>query len=319
MTRPAPEAVRRVAVVGTGTIGASWAALFLARGLHVTASDPAPDAAERLGGFIKRAWPALERLGLATGARADAWRMASGPEEAVAEAEFVIENAPERIELKQELYARLDAATPAETIIASSTSALPMTEIQARCRHPERTVTAHPFNPPHLIPLVELVGGERTAEETIAWCERFFAGLGKVTIRLKREIYGHIANRMQSAIFREAVHLIAEGYASVEDVDKAIAYGPGLRWAIFGPCLTFHLGGGDGGMAHFFAQFGPWMEERWQGLGTPRLTAETQARIIDGVTAEAAGRPIHALAAERDACLIELIAALSRARDRTAT
>jgi 3-hydroxyacyl-CoA dehydrogenase len=319
MTRPDPASVRRVAVVGTGTIGASWAALFLARGLAVRASDPAPDAAEKLGLYIERAWPTLTALGLAPGARPDAWRMASGPEEAVADAEFVIENAPERIELKQELYARLDGAAPVDSVIASSTSALPMSEIQARCKHPERTVTAHPFNPPHLIPLVELVGGEKTAEATIAWCEAFMRGLGKETIRLKREIYGHIANRMQTAIFREAVHLVSEGYASVEDVDKAIAYGPGLRWAIYGPCLTFHLGGGDGGMSHFFAQFGPWMEERWRGLGTPKLTPETQAKIIDGVDAEAAGRSIHALAAERDACLIELIAALRRARARPAT
>jgi 3-hydroxyacyl-CoA dehydrogenase len=301
--------IERVAVIGTGTIGMSWAALFLARGLAVAASDPAPDAEARLRRFVDDSWPALVRLG-AHDRAAPHRRLAfhAEPEAAAAAADFVQENAPEREGVKQQVLARIDAVLPPETVIASSSSGLLISRLQTACRHPGRVVVGHPFNPPHLIPLVEVVGGAQTAPATIARAMAFYAGIGKRPIHIRREVAGHVANRLQAALWREAVHLVASGVASVADVDAAISEGPGLRWALMGPHLTFHLAGGAGGMAHFLDQLGPPLEGWWDDLGAPRLTAETCAALTAGVAAEAAGRDIAALAAERDRFLIDLLA-----------
>ena len=303
------KAIRRVAVVGTGTIGMSWAANFLARGLAVAASDPAPEAEARLRQFIDTAWPVLARLGpTAATPPHHALTFCRDPETSVADADFVQENAPEREAVKRELLARLDAALPPEVVIASSSSGLLISRLQAACRHPERVVIGHPFNPPHLIPLVEVVGGAQTAPATVERAMQFYAGIGKRPIHIRREVKGHVANRLQAALWREAVHLVASGVASVADVDTAISQGPGLRWALMGPHLTFHLAGGSGGMAHFLDQLGPPLESWWDDLGSPRLTPEVCQALAEGVAAEAGGRDIASLAAERDRFLVDLLA-----------
>jgi carnitine 3-dehydrogenase len=307
--------IQRTAVIGAGTIGASWTALFLARGLEVTVADPAPGTERFVRDYVARAWSALEQLGqVVPGAAPDAGlRFETAPAKAVEGAGFVQENGPERLDFKIDLYASLDAVLPPDAIIASSSSGLLMTRVQAKCRHPERCVIGHPFNPPHLIPLVEVVGGERSSAEAIERAMDFYRAIGKHPIHVRKEVPGHIANRLQAAVWREAIHLVNEGVASVADVDAAMAYGPGLRWAIFGPHLTFHLGGGTGGMPHFLDHLlGP-MQSWWADLGAPEMTAELQQKLINGVGDEAAGRSVEELAAERDRRLIALLRALDRA------
>jgi carnitine 3-dehydrogenase len=302
------SSIRRVAVIGTGTIGMSWAATFLARGLEVAASDPAPDAEARLRHFIDAAWPVLARLGpIAATPPHHLLNFCADAETAVAAADFVQENAPERETAKQELLARIDAVLPPEMVIASSSSGLLISRLAASCRHPERLVIGHPFNPPHLIPLVEVVGGAQTAPATIERAMEFYSSIGKRPIHIRREVAGHVANRLQAALWREAVHLVASGVASVADVDAAISEGPGLRWALMGPHLTFHLAGGSGGMAHFLEQLGPPLESWWDDLGSPRLTPEVRGALAEGVAAEAGGRDIATLAAERDRFLVDLL------------
>ena len=310
------SSIRRVAVVGTGTIGMSWAAAFLAHGLEVTASDPAPEAETRLRQFIDAAWPVLARLGpIAATPPHQLLTFCADPETAVASAGFVQENAPERTAIKQELLARIDAVVPPEIVIASSSSGLLISDLQASCRHPGRVVIGHPFNPPHLIPLVEVVGGAQTAPATIERAMTFYTGIGKRPIHIRREVAGHVANRLQAALWREAVHLVAAGVASVADVDTAISEGPGLRWALMGPHLTFHLAGGAGGMAHFLAQLGPPLESWWDDLGSPSLTPAVRDALTEGVAAEAGGRDIATLAAERDRFLVDLLALKKSAGD----
>ncbi|QYM77965.1 hypothetical protein K0B96_11650 [Horticoccus luteus] len=304
---PADPAIRRVAIVGTGLIGCSWAAFFLARGLEVIATDPAPQAEKGLQEFVDRVWPALERLGVAPGAARE--RLAFTPDlgTAVGTADFVQENGPEREAMKIELFAELGRLAPAKTLLASSSSGLTMSVIQARCAHPERCLIGHPFNPPHLIPLVELVGGRATSPQALDEADRFYTGLGKHTVRLRKEVPGHVANRLQAALWREAVHLAAEGVASVEDIDAAVCWGPGLRWALMGPNLVLHLGGGQGGMEHFMEHLSGPFARWWEDLGRPELTPEVKEQIIRGVRAEAGERSINALAAQRDEGLIGLL------------
>jgi carnitine 3-dehydrogenase len=297
---------QRVAVIGGGTIGASWAAYFLARGFEVNVSDPVATADE-VNRAVAAAWPALEALGLAPDASPDRLRFTGDPLAALEGAVFVQENGPEDEALKIELFARLDAALPAETILASSSSGLLMSRIQSRCAHPERCVIGHPFNPPHLMPLVEVVGGNRTSPESIARALAFYRSIGKHPIHVRAELRGHIANRLQAALWREAIHLVDTGAASVADVDAAVAYGPGLRWAIMGPSLTFHLGGGAGGIQHFMQHLGPAVQSWWDDLGSPSLTPAIQQKIIDGVLEETGDRPVTDLARERDAILVKLL------------
>jgi carnitine 3-dehydrogenase len=302
-----PRAVQRVAVLGAGTIGASWTAWFLSRGMTVDVWDPRPEAEAYVRRTIADAWPAMARLGMVAGASPDAWRFVGTPEAAVEHAQFVQENAPERLPIKRELYARIDHALPPHAILASSTSGLIMSEIQAGFRIAGRCAVGHPFNPPHLIPLVEVVGGRETAPETIAWCLEFYRFIGKRPIHIRKEAPGHLANRLQAALWREAVSAVVTGLASVEDVDTAISAGPGLRWAVMGPHMTFHLGGGEGGITHMLDQFKPAFEAWWATMSTPELSAATMQQIIDGVAAEARGRSIAQLAAERDAVLLPLL------------
>jgi 3-hydroxyacyl-CoA dehydrogenase len=303
---------QRVAVIGGGTIGASWAAYFLARGFEVTVSDPVATA-DGVKRAVAAAWPALEALGLAPDASPDRMRFTGDPLVALEGAVFVQENGPEDEALKTELFAQLDAALPADTIVASSSSGLLMSRIQSRCAHPERCVIGHPFNPPHLMPLVEVVGGSRTSPDAIARALAFYRDIGKHPIHVRAELRGHIANRLQAALWREAIHLVDTGAASVADVDAAVAYGPGLRWAIMGPSLTFHLGGGAGGIQHFMQHLGPAVQSWWDDLGHPSLTPAVQQKIIDGVLEETVDRPVADLARERDAILVKLLQDTARA------
>jgi len=305
---PTDVPIQRVAIVGTGLIGASWAAHFLAHGLEVTATDPAPGAEGDLRRYVERVWPVLKQLGLAPGA--DPARLAFSRElkTAVAGADFVQESGPEREDIKVRLFAEMDALLSPDVILASSSSGLKMSAIQRDCLHPGRCVIGHPFNPPHLIPLVEIVGGRGTTAETLDRAEKFYTGTGKRTIRLHKEVLGHVANRLQAALWREAVHLVAEGVVSVADVDAAVSEGPGLRWSVMGPNLIFHLGGGRGGMTHFMEHLAVPFARMWADLGQPEFTPELKAEIIEGVQTEAAGRPMEELEKERDRAILALLA-----------
>jgi carnitine 3-dehydrogenase len=300
--------IRRIAIIGTGVIGASWTALFLAKGLKVVATDVAPNAEAALKQFVKEAWPALERLGLSPGASQSNVTFTADLPAAVKDAELVQENGPERIDFKKKLYAQLDELLPADVIVASSSSGLTMSEIQSACRlHPERCLIGHPFNPPHLVPLVEIVGGAKTSEATIELAGDFYTGLGKQTVRLRKEVPGHVANRLQAALAREVYYLVAEGVVSAADVDTALSLGPGLRWGIMGNMMLNHLGGGPGGIEHFFEQFTKPMTSWWKVLGSPALTPEVQRKLIDSLHAEVGSRSIAELEAQRDEILLGLI------------
>jgi 3-hydroxyacyl-CoA dehydrogenase len=304
MTRP----IRLIAIIGTGVIGASWAAQFLAKGLDVVATDVAPDAEAKLRQFVKAAWPALERLGLSPGASQSRLSFTPDLPAAIRGADFVQENGPERIDFKTKLYRQLDEALAPDVIIASSSSGLTMSAIQADCpAHPERCVIGHPFNPPHLVPLVEIVGGARTSEATIARASAFYAGLGKQVVRLRKEVPGHVANRLQAALAREVYHLVADDVVSVADVDKALCWGPGLRWGIMGQVMLNHLGGGQGGIEHFFEQFTGPMTAWWKVLGAPELTPAVQAKLAAGLHQEVGPRSIADLEAQRDEVLLGLL------------
>jgi carnitine 3-dehydrogenase len=305
--------VQRVAIVGTGTIGASWATYYLARGFDVTATDPGPGAESALRSFVDGAWDAVSTLGLSAGASPDRLKFTTDLRHAVADADFVQENAPERPDLKVKLYADIDAAAPPDAIIASSSSGITMSDIQVNCRRPERTVIGHPFNPPHVIPLVEVVGGRKTAPDTIAATMAFYASIGKKPVHLKKELPGHVANRIQSALYREVVYLIDAGVLDVADADDAVSWGPGLRWGVMGPNLLWHLGGGEGGIEHFMDTLMPRMAAGWPGLGTPEFTPELGEKIVAGVLKEAGGKSIDELEARRDAMLFGLLAV--RAKD----
>jgi carnitine 3-dehydrogenase len=296
--------IRRVAIVGTGTIGASWATHYLAHGFDVVATDPAPGAEAALRKYVREAWDAAAALGLAGSASPDHLTFTTDMTTAVGDADFVQENAPERPELKVKLFATIDEATPAHAILASSSSSITMSEIQAGCRHPERTVIGHPFNPPHIMPLVEVVGGTKTAPETIQNAIDFYTSIGKRPIRLNKELPGHVANRLQAALYREIVHLIDQDVLDVANADDAVSWGPGLRWGVMGPNLLWHLGGGEGGIQHFMdTLMGP-LTAMWPTLGDPTVTPELKDKIIDGVLAETGGQSVDDLAARRDAMLL---------------
>lgn len=301
--------VRRIAIVGTGVIGASWAALYLARGFNVVATDPAPNAEASLRQYIDAAWKDLTVLGLSPKASRDHLEFTLNMKQAVSDADFVQENGPERQEFKIKLFADMDAATPPASIIASSSSGLTMSVMQSACTHPERCVIGHPFNPPHVIPLVEVVAGAKTSSEAVEQAISFYTSIGKKPIRVRKEVVGHVANRLQAAIYREVVNLIEKGVLDVTDADTAVCWGPGLRWGVMGPNLLFHLGGGQGGIQHFMEHLSGPVATWWKDLGTQtEFTPQVKQTIIDGVLQEVAGRSIDQLAEERDEVLLGLLA-----------
>jgi 3-hydroxyacyl-CoA dehydrogenase len=299
--------VQRVAVVGTGVIGVSWAAHFLAHGLDVTATDPSPGAEERLRSDVAAIWPTLTP---AAGGSPERLAFTSDPAEAVADADFVQENGPEREDVKHQLFAELDAAARPDVVLASSSSGLLPSVIARGCpQHPERVLIGHPFNPPHLIPLVEVVPGEKTSEQAVEAALAFYTAVGKKPIRLRHELPGHVANRLQAALWQEAYSLVERGVATVADIDTAIAHGPGLRWAVLGPFANQHLSGGPGGIAHVLEHLGPPTEAWWRDLGQVTLTPELVAKLVAGVDEELAGVDPAELVARRDAVLTALLAA----------
>jgi carnitine 3-dehydrogenase len=305
--------VRRVAVVSTGVIGASWAAHFLAHGLDVVATDPAPGAEERLRADVAAHWPTLQRLGLVEGASPDRLTFTADAADAVADADFVQENGPEREDVKHALFAVLDVAARPDVVLASSSSGLLPTAIARGCpHHPERVVIGHPFNPPHLIPLVEVVPGERTSDDAVEKAMAFYAAVGKRPIRVRQELPGHVANRLQAALWQEAYSLVERGVASVADIDTAISQGPGLRWAVLGPFANQHLSGGSGGIAHVLEHLGPPTEKWWRDLRSVTLTPELVATLVKGVDEELAGIDPAELVARRDAVLDALLIAKTR-------
>jgi carnitine 3-dehydrogenase len=310
--------IRNVAIVGTGVIGASWAALYLARGLNVIATDPAPNAEVNLRRYVDDAWKDLTAIGLSPNASREHLKFTLDMKKALSDADFVQENGPERQDFKIKLFADMDAATAPDAIIASSSSGLTMSTMQSACKHPERCVIGHPFNPPHVVPLVEVVAGAKTSPETVQRAMAFYTSVGKKPIHVRKEVVGHVANRLQAALYREIVYLIEQGVLDVADSDAAVCWGPGLRWGVMGPNLLFHLAGGAGGIQHFMEHLSGPVATWWKDLGTiTDFSPQVKQTIVDGVLKEADKRSIEELEHERDAMLLELLA--TRAKEEKAS
>ena len=314
MESPAPDSVSRVTSIGAGPIGAGWSAHFLARGYDVTAYVHSLDEIPAFNEILDTAWISLEALGLADGASRDRLTITDDLEQAVSQAQFVQESAPERIDLKQGLYELLGNIVPDDVVISSSTSGLTMTEIQSRCPTPQRTLVGHPFNPPYLLPLVEIVGGRQTSPDAVEWARKFYAHAGKAPLVMKKEIPGFVATRLQEALWREALHMVANGEASPEDIDTALINGPAPRMAIQGQCMAFHVACGEGGMATNLDQFGPALKLPWTRLEAPELTRELRDRMVDGCNEVAAGRHFEEMAAERDRAIVGVLKAVAAAK-----
>ena len=305
--------IRQIAIVGTGVIGASWAAQYLARGFDVVATDPAPNAEANLRKYVDEAWELLTSIGLSVGASRERLSFIPKLKEALAKADLVQENAPERPDFKIKLYADMDDVTPIDSIIASSSSSITPSVMQSKCQHPERIVVGHPFNPPHIIPLVEVVGGVKTSPEAIKQAMAFYTSIGKKTIHVRKELPGHVANRLQAALYREMLYLIEQGVLSVEETDAAVCYGPGLRWGVMGQSLQWHVGGGAGGINHFMEHLMDPLAGMIKSLGDPQITPQLKQIIIDGVTREAANRSVEELAQEENTLIVGYLALRAKA------
>ena len=301
------KAIHRIAIVGTGVIGASWAAYYLARGFDVVATDPAPNAEPNLRKYVDEAWSELTNIGLSQGASRDRLSFTANMKEALSQADLVQENAPERPDFKMKLYAEMDEIAPIDSLLASSSSGITPTVIQSKCKHPERVVIGHPFNPPHIIPLVEVVGGSKTAAEAVQQALKFYASIGKKPVHLRKELPGHVANRFQAALYREMLYLIEQGVLSVEDTDAAVCYGPGLRWGVMGQSLQWHLGGGAGGIKHFMEHLMEPLAGMIKSLGTPDITPALKQTIVEGVLQEAGNRSVDQLAEAENEALVGLL------------
>jgi 3-hydroxyacyl-CoA dehydrogenase len=292
-----------IAVVGGGLIGASWTALFLAHGHNVIAWDPNEVATCPFPNQVDHHLTQLQELGHES-KEFGKLRQAPTLAEAVVDSFWIQENAPENVQLKHALYRDIEAVAPRDAIIASSTSSLTWTQLSTAMEHKERFITAHPFNPPHLMPLVELFAADA---EILKAARDFYERLGRVTVTLRKDAVGHIANRLASALWREAVNIVAEGIADVSDVDAALVHGPGLRWSIIGAHMAYHLGGGAGGIEHYLKHLGPSQERRWESLGAPRLTPDVCKMLVEGIATEADGRSTQVLEAQRDQRLISVL------------
>jgi len=299
--------IQNIAIVGTGVIGASWAAYYLAHGFDVVATDPAPNAEQNLRKYVDEAWKILSKKGLSEGASRDRLTFQPKMSSALAAADLVQENAPERPDFKAKLFAEMDDATPPDSILASSSSGLTMDVISSSCKRPERCVIGHPFNPPHIIPLVEVVGGAKTSEKTIEIAMAFYASIGKKPIRLFKALPGHVANRLQAALYKEVLYLIQQGVLSVEDADAAVSYGPGPRWGVMGPSLQWHLGGGPGGINHYMEHLMDPLAGLMKVLGTPNVTPELKQTVTEGVMRMAGDRSVEQLAEEENEVLTGLL------------
>jgi carnitine 3-dehydrogenase len=310
------DGIRTIGIVGTGVIGAGWVARCLAHGLDVVAWDPAANAEAQLRAKVENAWPALQRTGLAAGADPARLRFVADVEAAVRDADFIQESAPEVEDLKRMLLARVDAAARPDVVIASSSSGLLPTRFSVDCRHPERVLVGHPFNPVYLLPLVEVVGGEATGDAAKDLAVAFYRRIGMRPLRVRTEIPGYIADRLLEALWREILHMVAEGVATTAELDDAIRFGPGLRWSFMGTCQIYHLAGGEAGMRHMLEQFGPALKLPWTKLVAPELTDELIDRMVEGTLQQAGGRSISALERYRDDALISVMDALAGAKAR---
>lgn len=302
-----PGRIHSVACLGTGMIGGGLAALFLARGIDVIAWDPAADAKDRLDKLLAVAWPALERLG----ARAEdrgTLNWAATAAEAVSKADFVQESALERITMKRELYAEIEPHTPSDVVIATSTSGFTIADLQAEGMKSTRLVIGHPFNPPYLIPLIEVAGAPYTTDEALDVTEAFYESVGKVVIRMAHEAPGFVANHLTAALEREAMHLVAEGIATPEQVDAAIVHGLAPRWTAIGPCMVRQLAK-DVGIIQYFETFHLGSEKLLSHQKPPEFTPELVQAMKDGCSAMAAGRDNLEIAAARDSMVIETLLA----------
>ncbi|MEI4197301.1 3-hydroxyacyl-CoA dehydrogenase NAD-binding domain-containing protein [Roseovarius sp. E0-M6] len=307
-----PSDVKRVASLGAGPIGGGWTAHFLARGYDVTAYIHDPSERDALMAVVETGWVSLTELGLAPGASMDRLRVTSDLDEAVKGVDFIQENGPERLDVKQALYRRLGEIVPEDVVIGSSTSGLTMTEIASDCATPERCVIGHPFNPPYLLPLVEIVGGKQTDKRAVDWAAAFYEAAGKAPLVMKKEVPGFVATRLQEALWREALHMVSNGEATPEDIDIALKNGPAPRMAVQGQCMAFHVACGEGGMATNLDQFGPALKWPWTRLEAPELTRELRNRMVEGCNAMAGGRNFTDMAAERDR---KIVAVLKAVRD----
>src|ERR1700755_1089332 len=299
--------IKRIAIVGTGVIGASWAAQYLARGFDVISTDPAPNAEANLHKYIDEAWKDLTNIGRSKGASRDRLTFTTDMKEALSKADFVQENGPERPDFKMKLFADMDDAAPIDSIIASSSSGITPSVMQSKAKRPERILVGHPFNPPHIIPLVEVVGGTKTSPEAIQQAISFYASIGKKPIHLHKELPGHVGNRLQGALYKEIMYLIQQGVLSVSDADDAVSYGAGLRWGVMGPSLQWHLGGGPGGIKHFMEHLMPGLEAIIKSLGTPQITDELKQTIVKGVLQIAGGASVDQLAQRENEELLGLL------------
>ncbi|MFA7901887.1 L-carnitine dehydrogenase [Pseudomonas aeruginosa] len=306
--------IKTFAALGSGVIGSGWVARALAHGLDVIAWDPAPGAEQALRKRIDNAWPALEKQGLAPGASQSRLTFVDNVETCVREADFIQESAPERLDLKLDLHARISAAAKPDAIIASSTSGLLPSEFYASAVHPERCVVGHPFNPVYLLPLVEIVGAKQTASQAIEAASTVYTALGMRPLHVRKEVPGFIADRLLEALWREALHLVNDGVATTGEIDDAIRFGAGLRWSFMGTFLTYTLAGGDAGMRHFMSQFGPALKLPWTYLPAPELTDTLIDDVVEGTSQQLGDRSIAALERYRDDTLLAVLAAVTTSK-----
>jgi carnitine 3-dehydrogenase len=296
--------VKTLGLLGTGVIGGGWAARALHFGINVIAADVKPEMEDWIRGAVENAEPALARLTFAPLPAKGVLSFTTDLKTMAERADFIQENIPEQLPLKQRMLAEVSRHAAADVIIASSTSGLTPTDLQRDMASPERFCVAHPFNPVYLLPLVELVGGEKTTPATIEAAARFFTYIGMHPLRVRREIPGHLTDRLQEALWREILHLVNDGIATTGELDESIIYGPGLRWAAMGTNLIYHLAGGESGMRHMLAQFGPCLKWPWTKLEAPELTETLIDRMVEGTQAQAAGRSIRELERLRDDSLV---------------
>lgn len=307
----AEKTYEQIALIGAGVIGSGWATRCLAKGLRVVLTDPSPDARAQVDQTIENAWPVLEDAGLAGQGDRTKFRFVETIQEAVEGADFIQENVPEREHIKIEVLEAIDRYAAEDVVIASSSSGLLPSRLQAGCRYPGRVVIGHPFAPVYLLPLVEIVGGEKTSPEMIRRAGSFYRHVGMRPLHVRREIEAYIADRLQESLYREALHLINDGVATVPEIDAAVTGGPGLRWAFMGTFMAWHLGGGPGGMRHTIEQFGPALELPWSHMKAPQLTDELKNKIIEGCETESGDRQFTELERRRDLCLAGIQKVLS--------
>ena len=304
------NSVKAITSIGAGPIGGGWTAHFLAQGYNVNAYLHSENEIKAFKSILQTAWVSLSELGLAEGASIDNLNITTNLEESLKGTDFVQESAPERLEVKQALYQKLGELVASNVVISSSTSGLTMTEIQKQCSTPERTVIGHPFNPPYLLPLVEIVGGKKTNPEAVNWASEFYKSAGKSPLVMKKEIPGFVATRLQEALWREALHMVSNGEATPADIDNALINGPAARMAVQGQCMAFHVACGEGGMATNLDQFGPALKLPWTRLKAPELTKDLRDKMVDGCAEMAGDQHFEKMAEDRDRKIVAVLNAI---------